>query len=309
MTSLDLSVILVNWHARDLLEQALACLYATVQANRFEVIVVDNSPGDGSAELLRARFPEVILITNVANVGFGRANNQGAAVAQGRYLLLLNPDAFVHAGTVDGLVAFMDAHPAAGAVAPRLRYADGRLQRSVTSFPTVQTELWTTLGLDRALPRHPVFGHYKLTHWAMDDLREVEALMGACLLLRRTVIDHIGLFDEQFFMYTEEVDLCYRLHQAGWKSYFLPDVEATHLWGGSAQRVPHQTFLRLFRSRVQFFRKHYGAHVTAQYKAVLTLAGLMRVIGAPVLFALRRDGATMQRYLQYLALLQQVGRF
>mgnify|MGYP002078437655 CR=1 FL=1 len=303
---MDLSIIIVSWNVRDLLERALACVSTTVRASSFEVIVVDNASDDGSVAMVRERFPEVRVIANPENVGFGRANNQGAALARGRYLLLLNPDAFVHAGTLDQLVAFMDAHPDAGAAAPRLRYEDGRLQRSVTSFPTVLTELWTTIGLDRAFPKHPVFGRYKLTYWAMDDLRPVDALMGACLLLRREVVNQVGLFDEQFFMYSEEVDLCYRIQRAGWKNYFVPSVEATHIWGGSSQRVPTQTFLRLFRSRVQFFRKHYGTTTTRLYKAVLVLAAALRVAGGPIVFALRRDAGLVSIYLNYLALLRTV---
>jgi GT2 family glycosyltransferase len=306
---LDLSVIIVSWNVRELLARCLEALYATVRTLSFEVIIVDNASVDGSAAMVGERFPEVILIANADNLGFGRANNQGAAIARGRHLLLLNPDAFVHQGTVERLVAFLDTNPDAGAAGPKLLNEDGTLQRSVTSFPTVLTELWTTLGLDRAFPRHPVFGHYKLTHWAMDDLRPVDALMGACLLVRREVVEHTGLFDEQFFMYSEEVDLCYRIQGAGWRNYFLPDVQATHIWGGSSRRVPTATFLRLFRSRVQFFRKHYGPRATACYKAVLALAAVMRVVGGPAIFTLRRDPALIRLSLNYLALLRQVTRF
>jgi GT2 family glycosyltransferase len=305
----DLSVIIVSWNVRALLERAIDCVYATVRQCSFELIVVDNNSDDGSVAMLRERFPTLTLVANAENVGFGRANNQGAALARGRYLLLLNPDAFVHAGTVDRMLQFMDEHPDAGAAGCLLRYPDGALQRSVTSFPTVATELWTTLGLDRALPNHPQFGRYKLTYWAMDDLRAVDSLMGACLMLRRELIDRIGLFDEQFFMYSEEVDLCYRIQRAGSRNYFLPDVEATHIWGGSSRLVPQATFLRLFRSRVQFFRKHYGPGVTTLYKAVLVLAALMRVLGAPILFALRRNPAVLRMYGNYLALLRAVATF
>lgn len=305
----DVSIIVVSWNTRELLVRALGCVYETLRESSFEVIVVDNASLDDSVPAVRERFPQARVIANRENVGFGRANNQGAAVARGRYILLLNSDAFVHAGTIERLIAFMEAYPEAGAAGPRLRYEDGRLQRSVTSFPTVLTELWTTLGLDRAFPNHRVFGRYKLTYWEMNDLREVDILMGACLILRRTAIEQVGLFDEQFFMYSEEADLCYRLRAAGWRSYFVPDVEATHIWGGSAQRVPAKTFLRLFRSRVQFFRKHYGEQTTVLYKCVLVLAGLMRVMGGPIIFALKRDADMARLYLNYLALLRSVRSF
>lgn len=302
--ALDLSVIIVSWNVRALLERALDCLYGTVVAASFEVIVVDNGSADGSVGMVRERFPQATLITNGQNLGFGRANNQAAAIARGRHLLLLNPDAFVHPGTVDRLIAFLDSRPNAGAAGPRLLYEDGALQRSATSFPTLLTELWTTLGLDRAFPRHPVFGRYKLTYWAMDDLRPVDSLMGACLLLRREVVAQVGLFDEQFFMYSEEVDLCYRIGRAGWSCYYLPDVSATHIWGGSSRRVPAASFLRLFTSRVQFFRKHYGPQATLAYKAVLLLAASSRALGGPLLFALRRDPAVLSLARNYLALLR-----
>jgi GT2 family glycosyltransferase len=307
--SIDLSIIVVSWNGRDMLVQALECIYATVQRSSFEVIVLDNASSDDSVATVRERFPAATLIANRENIGFGRANNQGAAIARGRYLLLLNPDAFVHVGTVDRLVAFMDAHAEAGSAGCKLLYEDGRLQRSVTAFPTVLTELYTTLGLDRAFPQHPIFGHYKLTYWNMGDLRPVDALMGACLILRRAVIDQIGLFDEQFFMYSEEVDLCYRLRRAGWKNYFIPDVAATHIWGGSARLVPRATFLRLFRSRVQFFRKHYGAANVAAYKLILLAASAMRVFGGPLIFALRRDPQLIQICLNYASLLCAVLAF
>lgn len=309
MRQLDLSIIIVSWNVRDLLARAIECVYATTRKSSFEIIVVDNCSSDGSVAMLSGRFPQVRLIANSENVGFGRANNQGLALARGRHLLLLNPDAFVHAGTVDRLVEFMDAQPDAGSAGPRLRYEDGRLQRSVTAFPTLLTELWTTFGLDRAFPGSPVFGRYKQTFWAMDDLRPVDSLMGACLILRRAVIDRIGLFDEQFFMYSEEVDLCYRLRQAGWRNYFLPDVEATHIWGGSSQRVPAATFLRLFQSRVQFFRKHYSRPTVLAYKGLLRLSSAMRIVGGPIAFALRRDAGLIRLYLNYLALWQDVGDF
>lgn len=305
MSGVDISIIIVSWNVRDLLRRALECVYATVQRTSFEIIIVDNCSHDGSVEMIREQFPDVQLVVNTENSGFGRANNQAAALAKGRYLLLLNPDAFVHEQTIDRLAEFLDTHPDVGAVGPRLRYEDGQLQRSCTAFPTVLTELWMATGLDRAFPQHRVFGHYWLTYWDMNDTREVDSIMGACLLLRRTAIDKIGLFDEQFFMYSEEVDLCYRLQAAGWKNLFLHEVEATHIWGGSARQVPAETFfLRLVRSRMQFFRKHYSRRVVVGYKAVIGLSALLRVLGGPITFALRHKRDTVRAYLNYLSLLR-----
>jgi GT2 family glycosyltransferase len=306
METIDLSIIIVSWNACELLRQALTCVYQTVQRSSYEVIVVDNNSAEPNVAMVRAEFPQATLIANGENIGFGRANNQAAALARGRYLLLLNPDAFVHDGTIDRLVAFMDQHPDAGSAGPRLRYPDGRLQRSTTAFPTVLTELWMATGLDRAFPRSPVFGRFQMTYWELDDLRSVDALMGACLIICRGLVERIGLFDEQFFMYAEEVDLCYRIRQAGLKNYFLPDVEATHVWGGSSRLVPSATFMRHFRSRVQFFRKHYGEGATAIYKTLLLLSGAARFLGGPLVFALRRESDLARAYLNYLTLVRSV---
>ncbi|HWQ12427.1 MAG TPA: glycosyltransferase family 2 protein [Roseiflexaceae bacterium] len=309
MHALDVSVILVNWNGSALLARALECLYGTVRESRYEVIVVDNASTDDSVAMVRARFPQATLLVNTKNIGFARANNQAARVARGRYLLLLNTDAFVHAGTVDGMVAFLDTHPDAGAVGCRLYYEDGTLQRSCWSFPTLATELWTALYLDRIFRASLVFGRYQMTHWAMDDTRPVDALLGACLMVRRDVVDRIGLFDEQFFMYSEEVDLCYRLRRAGYRSYYLHEVSATHIWGGSARQIPHESFLRLYRSRVQFFRKHHGWVAVWALKAVLLLSSLVRVLLGPLMFVVRRESSFAQIARNYLSLLRALWAF
>lgn len=300
----DVSIIIVSWNVRDMLARSLRCIFQTVRRASYEVLVVDNASADGSAAMVRDAFPQVTLIANGSNLGFGQANNQAAALARGRYLLLLNPDAFAHEGAIDELVAFMDAHPEAGASGCRLYYEDGSLQSSVTSFPTVLTELWTTLGLDRAFPAHPVFGSYVLAHERLGHVQEVDSLMGAFLMLRASAVARVGLFDERFFMYSEEVDLCYRLRRAGWRNYFVPQAEATHVWGGSAWQIQGESFLRIYRSRFLFFRKHYGPRDAAAYKAILLLAGLLRLALGPIAFALSRERDYLRIYQNYLALLR-----
>ncbi len=309
MNAIDVSVILVNWNGRELLERALSCLYDTIRASQYQVIVVDNASSDGSAAMVRERFPETILIENRHNAGFARANNQALKYASGRYILLLNTDAFVHEGTVDGMVAFMDAHPDAGSVGCRLYYEDGSLQRSCFAFPTLATELWTALFLDKLLPRSRYFGKYQMTYWDMNETRAVDALLGACMLVRREVVARIGLFDERFFMYSEEVDLCYRLREHGYQNYYLPTVSATHLWGGSSRRMRRESFLRLYESRVKFFRKHYGFVRTRLFKSVLLLSSLMRIVIGSALFAVRRNAAIHETVHNYLALMRIVWVF
>jgi GT2 family glycosyltransferase len=253
-----------------------------------QVIVVDNASSDGSVAMVRQQFPQTTLLVNSKNVGFARANNQALELVEGRYILLLNTDAFVHEGTVDGMVAFMDAHPDAGSVGCRLYYEDGTLQRSCFAFPTLATELWSALFLDRLFSKSSYFGKYQMTYWDMNDTRSVDSLMGACLMVRSDVVRRIGLFDEQFFMYSEEIDLCYRIQKEGLKNYYLPQFSAIHLWGGSSRRIRRESFLRLYQSRVKFFRKHYGEEVVKRYKTVLHFSAFMRISLGMILFFLQR---------------------
>ncbi len=309
MRQIDVTAILVNWNGCALLERALTALFTTTHRVTLQVIVVDNASSDGSVAMVQQRFPEVTLLVNAENVGFGRANNQALELAEGRYILLLNTDAFVHDGAVDGMVAFMDAHPDAGSVGCRLYYEDGSLQRSCFAFPTLTTEIWGALFLDRLFPRSSVFGRYQMTFWDMNDTRAVDSLMGACLMVRSDVVRRTGLFDEQFFMYSEEIDLCYRLQQAGLRNYYLPTVSATHLWGGSSRRVRRESFLRLYQSRVKFFRKHYGQRTAQWYKTILSVSSVGRIIAGSLIGAVSGNQETRSATQDYLALLRIVWMF
>lgn len=275
---LDLSIIIVNWNTRDLLAKCLRDVETTVKNVSYETWVVDNASGDGSPEMVRRDFPNVRLIANTENVGFARANNQAMQAAEGRYILLLNSDAFVKERTIDHMVAFLDERPQAGMAGCKLLYEDGRLQPSCYRFPTLWSELVIAFGLDKLFPKNPLFGGYAMTDWDYGDVREVDVIMGAFMLARAEAVQQVGLMDESFFMYSEEVDWCYRFKQAGWKVYFTPEVETVHLWGGSSRAVKVETLLRLYRSRVQFFRKHYGGTAAALYKLILGINCLIRIV-------------------------------
>ncbi len=275
---LDLSVIIVNWNTRDLLLRCLDCVYKAQKSLEMEVLVVDNHSTDDSVPIARQSFPQAQFIENSANLGFAKANNQGIRLAKGRYILLLNSDAFVHEDALYAMVTFMDAHSNSGAAGCRLYNEDGSLQRSCYAFPTLLTEFWQLTWLDRLFPKSRIFGRYLMTYWDMGDSRPVEAVMGACLILRTEALNQIGLLDEQFFMFSEEMDLCYRLKKAGWSVNYIPQATAVHLWGGSSNQVKGEVFLQLYRSRIMFFRKHYGKWVTRLYKTELFLGSLLRVV-------------------------------
>jgi GT2 family glycosyltransferase len=299
----DVSILIVNWNTSQMLADCLRTVAAQAGHVSYEIIVVDNGSSDGSVAMLHSTFPEVQVIANVENVGFARANNQAIAVAQGRYLLLLNTDAFLHAGALPTLVQFMDTHLAAGGAGCRLLNADGTLQRSCFSFPTLETELWQALGVNRLFPRSRLFGKYNMTYWDFDDCRQVDHVLGACMIIRREALTQIGLLDERFFMYSEEVDLCYRMQEGGWPVYFVPAATATHLWGGTSRKVPNETFLRLYRSRLMFFRKHYGTVNVNLYKAVLFFTSLLRVAALPFAILLGQGQELTERSQRYVLLL------
>lgn len=306
---LDVSVVIVSWNTRDLLDRCLLDVRKALGGLQVEVIVVDNGSTDGTPEWVQSRFPEVHLISNAENTGFSRANNQALEVSRGRYILLLNSDAFLEPESLTRMVALMDEYPDTGAAGCCLLNEDGSLQRSAFGFATLATELWQALFLDRLFPHSKVFGAYRMSYWGMDDLREVDSVMGACMILRAEAIHKVGGLDERYFMYSEEMDLCYRLRQAGWKVRYFPSPRAVHIWGGSSRRVPQQTFLRLFRSRVMFFRKHYGRLNAVAYQLLLFFSSLVRTVMGRLVLLIRKSESLQEVTNNYFALLREVLKY
>jgi GT2 family glycosyltransferase len=304
---LDLSIIVVNWNTRELTARCLNAVESTVKKISYEIIVVDNNSSDGSQDMVREQFPNVKLIANTENGGFAKANNQGIQISQGRYVLLLNSDAFVLENTLDMMVAFMDAHPEAGMAGCKLLYENGSLQASCATFPTLATEFYIAVGLDKLFSKSKIFGKYLMTDWDYSTMREVDVIMGAFMMVRKSGIDQVGVMDESFFMYSEEVDWCYRFKAAGWKILFTPEVECTHIWGGSSRAVKVETLIRLYRARVQFFRKHYGRLTVFLYKIILIFNSLVRVIPGAVYYL--RNEAGRQKHYAFRQLLGTIPGF
>jgi len=268
-----LSICIVNWNTKDDLRFCLASLAANPPGVPHEVIVVDNASSDGSARMVSGEFVEVKLIANSENLQYARGNNQALQAARGEFLLLLNPDTEVRLHTLDRLLAFMRDHPDAGAAAPKLLNRDGSLQRSVRSFPTPAMLFFEATGLARLFPRSPRFGRYRMTFWDYDTVREVDQPMASALLLRRAALDQVGLFDEQFPMFFNDVDLCYRLKAGGWKVYFVPEAEVVHKVGGSTRQVRPRMIRSSHQGLLAFYRKHYRGRIPALVYG-LTVAGI-----------------------------------
>jgi GT2 family glycosyltransferase len=210
-------------------------------------------------------------------VGFARANNQAIQRCTGKYILLLNPDTLVSPGALQALADFLDQHPEAGAAGARLLNADGSLQISSHPRPTLSRELWRLFHLDALLP----YAEYPPTKWGTSQPQEVDVLMGACLLLSKEVVDQVGSLDEDYFIYSEEVDLCYRIQHAGWRIHWVPQAEVVHLGGQSTKQVPTEMFLNLYHSKIKYFRKHYGWPGAQIYKLILQIAAISRIMLTP----------------------------
>jgi GT2 family glycosyltransferase len=235
----------------------------------------------------------VRLIENSKNVGFAQANNQAIQQSAGCYVLLLNPDTEVQPGALETLVRFMDAHPQAGAAGARLLNPSGTLQPSCHPAPTLSRELWRLFHLDALWP----YACYPMAGWDLNTPREVDMVPGACLILSRDALDQVGLLDEDYFIYSEEVDLCYRLRRAGWRLYWLPQAVVIHYGGQSTRQMAAAMFLRLYQGKVLYFRKHHGRLAAQLYKLILLIAALARLLLSPLVWLVRPP----QRH-QHLAL-------
>ncbi|MGD9409268.1 MAG: glycosyltransferase family 2 protein [Thiohalocapsa sp.] len=262
----DLSVIVVSFNTRDLLRDCLQTLYRYAGRLRLQVIVVDNASDDGSADMVAAEFPEILLIRSKVNLGFGPANNRGFEAATGRYIVLLNSDAFVDADTLPRACARMDEEPDTGLAGGRLVGRDGEWQPSARLFPSLLNEFLTISGLSAKHPASRFFGRVDRT-WADPDLpADVDWVPGAFTIIRTEALERVGVFDERFFLYYEEVDLCRRIQAAGYRIRYWPDVRVVHIGGESSRTLKRLTFsgsgnqLTLWRMRSQalYYRKHHG---------------------------------------------------
>ncbi len=279
-----LSVVIVNWNTGDLIRSCVESVYADLAAYadlpafETEVFVVDSASTDGSTPAVQAQFPDAIYIYSPQNIGFGPSNNLALRQAMGDYILLLNPDTLVQPGAIQTLLRFMEQHPQAGAAAARLLNPDGSLQYSCSPEPTLKGEFLRLFHLGSVRPD----GYYPMETWDLATSRPVEVILGACMLVRKTVLDQVGLFDERFFMYNEETDLCHRIRQDGWQIYWVPQAQVTHYGGQSTRQMAAEMFVQLYRAKITYFRKYHSPLTVGLYKLVLFLTGLPRLALAPV---------------------------
>jgi hypothetical protein len=286
----DLSIVIVNWNVRELLRRCLVSIagsdglvvgldtlrHSTGGGWRAEVIVVDNASTDNSGSMLARDFRWVQIIANQENLGFTRANNQGLAASHGRYVLFLNPDTDLTPAALKLLLAYAEAHPRVGVIGPQLRYGDGSLQSSRRRFPTLATFFLESTVVQRWWPRNRVLARYYMLDLPNDAVSQVDWVVGACMLVRRAMLEQIGGFDEGFFMYSEELDLCRRAVDAGWQVVYLPDAVVTHHEGKSSEQVVAARHIRFHSSRVRYVRKYHGRPAALVVRSFLLLTFILQ---------------------------------
>ena len=223
-----------------------------------QVIVVDNASNDGSVTMLKEEFPQVQLIANEENVGFTRGNNQGIVCSDGRYVLLLNPDTEIVGDALGEMVAYVEAHQRVGALGPQLLDLDGQVQSSRRRFPSLRTAYMESTFLQQWFPESDALKSYYILDSSDDEIQAVDWIVGACLLMRRETLEEVGLLDEMFFMYSEELDWCYRAKKLGWEVVYFPTAQVTHHMGKSSEQVLPVRHIQFQRSKVLFFKKHHG---------------------------------------------------
>ena len=253
-----LSVVIVNYNVKFYLTQCLWALQQTCGVASMEIIVVDNHSTDGSMAFLKPRFPNVRFIPCQHNLGFAKANNIGIRQSQGEYVLLLNPDTFVGEHTLADALAFMQTHPQAGCAGFRMRKADGSVaMESRRGIPTPLTAGYKMMGLHRLFPHHRHFAHYYLGHLPWNEAAQIEVVSGACMLLRRKALLQVGLLDEDYFMYGEDIELSYQLLKCGWQNWYLP-LDILHYKGKSTAHTSFRYVHVFYKAMLIFLRKHYA---------------------------------------------------
>lgn len=270
----DLSIIMVSYNVKAYLLSCLASVYRLSEDLNFEAIVVDNMSVDGTVEAVRESFPQVQVIANAENVGFSRANNQGLRACRGRHVLYLNPDTEVCEGALSGLVRTADSRPDASAFSCRVLNSDGTLQYSCFRFPSLSMAIF---GLFPIISNDSVINGRYSAHY-FDHTFEPEHVLGACFMVRREVLEELGGMDEEFFMYFEETDLCYRLKRSGHKIVYTPEFSVIHHGQQSTNAVRGKMSVEYYRSQAYFYRKHYGLTKQIALKAIVVLGLLVRIV-------------------------------
>ncbi|TDF96221.1 glycosyltransferase family 2 protein [Paenibacillus piri] len=255
---MDLSIIILNYNTCELTINAIKSVYASHTHYKYEIIVVDNNSADASVQTINENFPSTVLIKNDENYGFAKGNNIGIRKATGRYILLLNSDTEVQEDTLETMIAFMDSNRSIGAAGCKVVLPDGSLDKACRrGFPTPSASFYYAFGISKLFPDSPRLNQYQLSHLDPDQDYPVDCLVGAFMMVRREAFEQVGLLDENFFMYGEDIDWCYRIKQGGWNIHYYPYTQIVHHKGASSRRKPFKIIYEFHRAMYLFHKKHY----------------------------------------------------
>ena len=313
MDIIDLSIVIVSWNTRELLRECLYSIYQYTKGIRFEVFVVDNASSDGSEDMVKQSFPEVVIISNLENVGFSKANNQAIIISRGRYIALLNPDTLLIEDVFSPLIKYADQHVKIGTIGPKIFNRDGQTIQYVCArkLPNLYSDFCRLSGLANKFPGSKVFDEGYMSYWDHNSSRYVKALSGSCMVVRRKAIDDVGLMDEHQFMYGDEIDWCKRFLDAGWDIYYDADSSIIHYGGESSKQANVFISKEAEKSIWYYYKKHKGGIYASAYCVQLGLVSMFKFIWT-LLFRIKRDRERMLMEVYknnfYLSIQMIIGR-
>ncbi len=283
---INVSVCIVNWNTKYLLQQCVKSIREKTGGLTYEIIIVDNNSQDDSIQMVKRDYPECVIIESKKNLGFAKGNNEAVKKASGKYILYLNPDTELITNAICGMYLFLEKNKDFGAVGCKLVGSDGQIQFTCArTFPTPFNQFSFLTMLDRLFPQSRRLSTVEMNYWDHADSREVDCLSGACILARKEVIDTLNGFDEKFFMYAEDVDLCYRIRKESWKIYYLAEESIFHHEGASSKKKPNRHFSAIMQrtSNYYFFAKHFGHIKAFEFKAAVGAGSIIRLFALIIL--------------------------
>ena len=275
----DVSIVIVNWNTRDLLLKCIESLKIKTQQTKIEIIVSDNNSSDDSAEAVKKHYPDVTVLRNASNLGFAKANNVGIRFAKGKYICLVNSDIELVDDVVDKLYQYIETHNNIGAIGPQTVNADMSIRKNCREFPTLKNAFNEALFLDKIFPGIKFFRARSMNWYSHNETRQVEVLSGCFLMVRKKVIEKIGMLDDRFFIYGEDVDWCKRISLAGWERVFYTDTKAIHYAGSSSANAPVRFLIERLKSSLQYWEKHHSHIELFIFNLILFINFSIRLIG------------------------------
>jgi len=296
MSKFKISIIIVNWNSSAYLYDCLNSIYSNAINYPFEVIVVDNCSSDNSVEMVKHNFPSVNLVCNTSNYGFAKANNIGIKCSDGEYICFVNSDVKILDNCVNALCHLLDSNKDIGIVGPKILFPNLEWQRSCMGFPTLWNQFCCALKLDTFLPWKDIFGTFMFKYRDLDTTTEVDVINGCFWLVRKDAIIWVGLLDERYFIYGEDIDWCKRFHQASWKVVYFPHVSSIHYGGGSSKNAPVRFYVEMQKANYQYWKKHNSKFHQIAYLGIKAIHQVVRIVGNYIKYVYNSSDRTDIKY-------------